>query len=724
MEQEPLGRPKDGSGTVNRRDEMGRLLQRVSKRVLRSRMPAQQAGSVDDSYSIHLRAAKEFRQKGRHAEAATRFRRALLEDPKRPITWIDYGYECIAVGKGAAAHEAFANALDLDPSNVRALEMYIDIALQSNEHRSILKQKIGNALAHCTNNHGRELELLDYAIPYGVLKSKVTFEQAILNRANSVKYVAEDLERSESELSNYIGSEAYNDVLIRVAVLKGRFSFADKIMKRTPSEKLPIDTIRRSMKRLAAQGRYVPAKMLTGHMLRADRNDSLAKRRWDELETQYRTSKAGAEKSEILSNGFPLPPRNTQGGYVPNGSVLYLLHNSLPYSSAGYATRSHGLISNIRNSGIDIAGVTRPGYPFDRPEAKNSESKIPKMQLVGDTPYYRLGTEFEKIPKSPLVPYIYEYSSRLEQLAIERNTSLIHAASNHWNGLASVVAARRLGIPNVYEVRGLWEITRISREPEWEGTLDYDFMAGMEAEAAINSTRVIAITGALKNEMVKRGVPEDNIDIVPNGVDTSRFVPMAPDINLKDSLGLAGKTIIGYVGSVLDYEGIDILLDSVRILAAERVDFHVLIVGDGAYHSNAVSRATSLGIDELVTFVGRVPHDEVERYYSIIDIAPIPRRSLPVTEMVSPLKPFEAMAMGKVVVGSNVEAIDEIIVPEVNGLVFEKDNPADLAQVFYRLMGDPVARHELGSSAREWVTENRDWATLSARVVNIYSELF
>ena len=81
------------------------------------------------------------------------------------------------------------------------------------------------------------------------------------------------------------------------------------------------------------------------------------------------------------------------------------------------------------------------------------------MQLVGDTPYYRLGTEFEKIPKSPLVPYIYEYSSRLEQLAIERNTSLIHAASNHWNGLASVVAARRLGIPNVYEVRGLWEIT-------------------------------------------------------------------------------------------------------------------------------------------------------------------------------------------------------------------------------------------------------------------------
>jgi glycosyltransferase involved in cell wall biosynthesis len=248
-------------------------------------------------------------------------------------------------------------------------------------------------------------------------------------------------------------------------------------------------------------------------------------------------------------------------------------------------------------------------------------------------------------------------------------------------------------------------------------------MVAMEAEAAKAADAVFALTRALKQEMVDRGVDADKITILPNGVDASRFLPREPDLELRDQLALPDAPVIGYVGSVLDYEGIDVMLRAARLLADRRVDFHMLIVGDGDFLPRARQIAAGEGLDRLVTFTGRVPHEDVERYYSLVDVAPLPRKSLPVTEMVSPLKPFEAMAMGKVVVGSNVDAISEIIEHGLNGLLFQKDDAASLADVLEHILSDNINREALAAQARDWVLRERSWTRIAATASQVYERL-
>ncbi|OIH81734.1 hypothetical protein BLJ79_22035 [Arthrobacter sp. UCD-GKA] len=251
----------------------------------------------------------------------------------------------------------------------------------------------------------------------------------------------------------------------------------------------------------------------------------------------------------------------------------------------------------------------------------------------------------------------------------------------------------------------------------------YKFIARMEADAAKGATRVFTITNALRDEMINRGVEADKIKIIPNGVDTSRFTPIAKDMELAAELGIIGKTVIGYVGSILDYEGIELLLESAAALKLRRTDFHVLIVGDGAELERFKSFTSQNSLADVITFTGRVPHEDVERYYSLIDIAPFPRLPLPVCEMVSPLKPFEAMAMGKAVIASDVAALKEIVTPGINGLLHVKGSALSLTESIEQLLENHELMLRLGSQARKWVVENRDWSQLGTIISDTYEEL-
>jgi glycosyltransferase involved in cell wall biosynthesis len=275
----------------------------------------------------------------------------------------------------------------------------------------------------------------------------------------------------------------------------------------------------------------------------------------------------------------------------------------------------------------------------------------------------------------------------------------------------------------VYEVRGLWEVTRGSRDPEWGRSDQYRYIARMEADAARGATKVLAITQALKDELVERGVDEDKIVLVPNGVDTERFTPLPRDEELAAQLGVAGKTVIGYVGTIVDYEGLDLLLETAARLKRSREDFHMLIIGDGAKLEELQATAAAQGLDDVVTFTGRIPHEEVERYYSIIDVTPFPRLPLPVCEMVSPLKPFEAMAMGKAVIASDVAALAEIVTPGRNGLLHVKGSAESLTEQVEHLLDDPELRARLGVQARDWVVAERDWKQLASTVARTYEDV-
>lgn len=461
------------------------------------------------------------------------------------------------------------------------------------------------------------------------------------------------------------------------------------------------------------------AHVIRGQLTRAGEALALVQDPTDERFANRRRKIAVMQR--MLEHGFEYAPEvDPAAVYTPAvGRVLYLLHNSLPYDSGGYATRTHGLLSGLTRRGWDMSGVTRPGYPQDR--SNHREKPFESVSRVDGIAYRRLRRDGLVLGGLPLPDYLAGYTDALIELMRKERPSLLHAAANYFNGVAANAAARALGIKSVYEVRGLWEVTRRSREPEWGSSESYQLSSRMELEAALGADLVICITQALKEEMVSRGVPADKIVIVPNGVDVHRFLPRPRNQELAERLGLAGKKVIGYIGSVVDYEGLDLLMRAIAGLRERGVkSFGGLIVGDGAVLEEVKAVAAAVGVTDLVVFTGRVPHDQVEDYYSIVDVAPFPRKSLPVTEMVSPLKPFEAMAMNKIVVASNVAALAEIIVEGVNGYLFQKDSVEALTDTLERLLR-PDFDNRL--TPRDWVVANRDWNRLSGIVDELYRSL-
>ena len=429
----------------------------------------------------------------------------------------------------------------------------------------------------------------------------------------------------------------------------------------------------------------------------------------------------GSSLAYLLKNGFDLPIEDCSEEYTPiKNRVFYLLHNRLPYNSGGYATRSHGLLTNVASFGWEMNGVSRLGYPWDKmPKIESQE-----IDIIDDIKYHRLLKDKIGLGKLPMKDYLEEYAKELLKKIQEERPEIIHSASNHINGLVGNYVAKSVGIKSVYEVRGLWEITRISRQPEWKNTEYYELMANLEAEAAKGADVVLTLTEALKDEMISRGVDANKIEILPNGVTSNRFQPLSRDIELEQDLELKDKVVIGYIGSVVAYEGLEYLVDAVEVLINKGItNIAVLIVGDGAVLENIKSRVDIKELNSYFIFTGRVPHEEVEKYYSLVDITPFPRKGQPVCEMVSPLKPFEAMAMEKAVISSNVAALEEIVKDGYNGILFQKDSVEDLADKLEILINDKELRVKLGKQSREWVIEQRDWRVISKKLHRVYNEL-
>jgi hypothetical protein len=270
------------------------------------------------------------------------------------------------------------------------------------------------------------------------------------------------------------------------------------------------------------------------------------------------------ELDELGSRGFTYDKRIADYTPIPK-RLLYVLHSSLPHHSSGYATRTHGLLGGIAGQGWQASGVTRLGYPQDL----GALAKIPiePHSIVDGVAYHRLtrsGPLFNSLPKCG---YLRDYADALCELAKRERPQILHAAADFHNGLACTAAARALGIKSIYEVRGLWEITRGSREPEWMESEYFAMSTALEAQAARDADAVVVITRALGDEMVRRGVPREKITLIPNGVDVGRFIPRPRDQALADRLGLRNKRVIGYVGSIVDYEGLDLLMHAMQLVA-------------------------------------------------------------------------------------------------------------------------------------------------------------
>jgi glycosyltransferase involved in cell wall biosynthesis len=476
---------------------------------------------------------------------------------------------------------------------------------------------------------------------------------------------------------------------------------------------LPISQVRNAAYKAFGMGRTSAAVTLSKLVLAARPEDPVAQQILLNGSDQLAVVAAGW--SPAAAEPTPYSSRRT--------AVLSVLSQSAPIQSGGYATRTHGLLVGLARKGWDIRAVTRLGFPYDRWKASDPRV-VPEMDVVDDIPYYRLLEEgVREYPQYPLSSYIQRFSDRLVKHATAHQAALIHSASFFVTGLPSADAARRLGLPFIYEMRGLEDLMRVSKDPSFVGTERFQFLTMLEREVCLQAERVFVITDALRREMSARGVPDDRMVVVPNGVHSDRFVPQERDRDLEDQLGVAGKTVIGYAGGLVHYEGLEVLLDATAALKQRRSDFHVVVVGDGQHERTIRALAAKLRLEEVMTFTGRVPHRQVQRYLSLFDIAPFPRQPLPVCELISPIKPFESMAMGKAVVVSSVAALTEIVQDGKTGLVFTKGEPADLARTLERLLDSRALRESLGRAAREWVIAERDWAKIVPTVDEAYREI-
>jgi len=441
-----------------------------------------------------------------------------------------------------------------------------------------------------------------------------------------------------------------------------------------------------------------------------------------------------AQKVGIELQSIRIYAKNKEQGYVykqkettytvakEHSRVVYAINNSLPETSNGYATRTHYIASAAYKEGVAIYPVTRVGYPVDIRKLNIKPDEL-RSHAIDNITYAHLDKEGFRLRQINTFDYIHNYANMLVDFTISKKANIIHAASDYHNGLAAVEAARFLKIPSVYEVRGFWEITKASRYTGFKESEIFEMMKDLETQVCRDATSVIALSEVIKDELIERGVNSNKIYVVDNGVDTEVMKPQAKNIELQRELGWENKFIVGFIGSVVDYEGLPLLVDAAKNIIQKSNDrFRYLIVGDGNDLKNLKELTEKNSIEHLFHFTGRVPFENVGQYYSILDTACYPRKNWEVCSIVSPKKPFEAMSYGVPIVSSSVKANSYFIEHGVNGLVHESENVDSLIDQLLTLENNINLRIKIKQNARDWVLAHRNSKLAGDLLKNIYTE--
>jgi PEP-CTERM/exosortase A-associated glycosyltransferase len=396
--------------------------------------------------------------------------------------------------------------------------------------------------------------------------------------------------------------------------------------------------------------------------------------------------------------------------------ILHVLDHSLPLQS-GYTFRTREILREQHNLGWKTFHVTSPKHT----------APSPAQERVDGLDFYRSAT-----PSAPWtrMPVLHEMAlmqataRRIHEVARLTRPHVLHVHSPVLNALPGLRVARALGIPMVYEVRAFWEDAAVDHGTSREWGPRYRASRALETYALRRADHVTTICDGLKGDIVQRGIPESGITVIPNAVNVASFAyDVSPDTALRSKLGLEDAFILGFVGSFYAYEGLDLLLQALPLVLREVPHARVLLVGGGPEEAALKSMAGTLGIADKVVFTGRVPHSEVQRYYSIVDVLAYPRRAMRLTELVTPLKPLEAMAQGRLLVASDVGGHRELIRDGETGILFRAGDPVALAAAITRLHAERGRWPALREQGRRFVESERSWAASVARYREVYDRL-
>ncbi|MEO8346691.1 MAG: TIGR04063 family PEP-CTERM/XrtA system glycosyltransferase [Betaproteobacteria bacterium] len=382
--------------------------------------------------------------------------------------------------------------------------------------------------------------------------------------------------------------------------------------------------------------------------------------------------------------------------------ILHVLDHSIPMQS-GYTFRTRAILREQRRMGWETFHLTSPKHTA--PGA--AQEDVDGLHFYRTAP---VAGRASGIPGMREFALMRALARRLAEVARITRPDVLHAHSPVLNALPALWVGRRLKIPVIYEVRAFWEDAAVDLGTSREGGLRYRLSRAMETFAFRRVAHITTICDGLKRDIVARGIPEHRVTIIPNAVDVAAFeFGQAADLALKEQLGLAGKTVVGFIGSFYAYEGLDLLLAALPAINARMSDVRVLLVGGGPKEAALKALAKSLNLGDRVVFAGRVSHAEVHRYYSIVDVFAYPRHSMRLTELVTPLKPLEAMAQGRLLVASDVGGHRELIHHGETGMLFRAGDATSLADAILTLLERRDLWPRLREQGRRFVEEERNW---------------
>ena len=387
---------------------------------------------------------------------------------------------------------------------------------------------------------------------------------------------------------------------------------------------------------------------------------------------------------------------------------MHVVQYSLPEITSGYTIRTQAIVRQQEALGLHPLVLTSPRHPAE------------DFAELDGVPHYRCRTE--GTPRGTWLRDTHRVRSladRIVELAEQRaDIQVLHAHSPVLCGMAGLRAARRLGLPLVYEVRGLWEEAMLRGAPWRRFSPRYLLARRLETAVARRAPAVVAISEGLRREFIARGIAAGRVEVVTNGVDPARFAPASPVPGWRREHGLGPGPLVLYLGALRDYEGADLLLEAFPHIRAQHPDAQLLLVGDGDARDRVAERIRSLGQGALL--LASVAHDAVEGFYAAADLVVYPRLSTKATELVAPLKPLEAMAMGRAIVASDVGGLRELLTDGESAELFPAGSAAALAAACNRLLGDEQRRQALGRNARRIAVERFDWRRIVARYGEVY----
>lgn len=401
--------------------------------------------------------------------------------------------------------------------------------------------------------------------------------------------------------------------------------------------------------------------------------------------------------------------------------ILHLFDHSIPLHS-GYTFRSRAILQQQQAAGYQTCHVTSPKQGACQADVET----IDGLQFYRTQPPTGFLSKLPVLDQLSLIPAMKK--RLLEVIAIEK-PDVLHAHSPALNGMAALLAGRETGLPVVYEVRAFWEDAAVDHGTCHEGDLRYRSTKALETYVLRHANAVTTICEGLRLDMLSRGIESDKITAIPNAVNVEQFQLLTEkDRQLQQQLGLSGKKVLGFLGSFYAYEGLDLLVAAMPAILQQQPDTVLLLVGGGPQQQALQQQIRDLGLEHAVIMPGRVPHSVVNSYYSLVDLLVYPRKSMRLTELVTPLKPLEAMAQGKLLLASDVGGHHELIEQGKTGWLFKKDNLADLTQQISSILAElqpaaaglPERYWQIQQQALAFVRHQRTWRNSVANYQQVY----